>query len=186
MKFNKKNVSNALFVILLVLFFIPNTRGMMQIFLTRIFSFSPGVVNVEDRKQVASYDWKLHGVNTESIDFTIAKDKVVLINYWATWCPPCIAEMPSLQELYNDYQENVMFLFVTNEVDEDISKFMNAKKYNYPVYRALSEHPEPFINDPVPQTYLIDKKGNIVIDKSNAWNWNSDKVREIIDNLLAE
>ncbi len=186
MKFNKKNVSNALFVILLILFFIPNTRGMMQIFLTRIFSFSPGVVHVEERKQVATYDWKLHGVNTESINFAAAKNKVVLINYWATWCAPCIAEMPSLQKLYNDYQEKVVFLFVTNEVDEDISKFMNAKKYNYPVYRSLSEHPKPFINSPIPQTYLLDKKGNIVIDKTNAANWNSDKVRETIDKLLAE
>ncbi len=186
MKFNKKNVSNAIFVILLILFFIPNTRGMMQIFLTRIFSFSPGVIQVEDRKQVMSYNWKLHGVNTESIDFAASKNKVILINYWATWCPPCIAEMPSLQELYNDYHEKVVFLFVTNEVDEDISKFMDAKQYNYPVYRSLSEHPEPFVNNPIPQTYLIDKKGNIVIDKSNAANWNSDKVRETIDNLLLE
>ncbi|AXT60589.1 TlpA family protein disulfide reductase [Aquimarina sp. AD10] len=186
MKFNKKNISNAIFVIILILFFIPNTRGMMQIFLTRIFSFSPGVVSVEERKQVASYDWKLHGVNTESIDFNTAKDKVVLINYWATWCPPCIAEMPSLQELYNDYGEKVVFLFVTNEVDEDISKFMNAKKFNYPVYRSLSARPEPMVNNPIPQTYLIDKKGNIIIDKTNAANWNSDKVRSTLDELLAE
>ncbi len=188
MKFNKKNISNLVFVILLILFFIPNTRGMMQIFLTRIFSFSPGVVAVEERKQIASYDWKLHGVNTESYDFNEAKDKVVLINYWATWCPPCIAEMPSLQELYTTYKDNdqIVFLFITNEVDEDIFKFVNAKHYNYPVYRALSEDPKPFINNPIPQTYLIDKKGKIVIDKSNAWNWNSDKVKETINNLLAE
>ncbi len=159
---------------------------MMQILLTRIFSFSPGVVKVEDRVQVASYHWNLHGVNTESMNFDQAKDKVVLLNYWATWCPPCIAEMPSLQKLYNDYKDKVVFLFVTNETDEDISKFMNAKEYNYPVYRVLSEHPKPFVNNPIPQTYLIDKKGNIVMDKSNAWNWNSDTVRETIDNLLAE
>jgi len=187
MKFNKKNFSNIAFAILLVLFFIPNTRGMMQIFLTRIFSFSPGVVHVDEREKIATYDWKLHGVNTAPLNFTEAKDKVILINYWATWCPPCIAEMPSLQELYNEYKNNdqVVFLFITNETDEDIYKFINAKSYDYPVYRSLGNDPKPFVNNPIPQTYLLDKKGNIVIDKSNAWKWNSDKVKKTIDNLIA-
>lgn len=186
MKFNKKNISNAIFVIVLILFFIPNTRGMMQIFLTRIFSFSPGLVEVEERNQVASYDWKLHGVNVESINFNTAKNKVVLINYWATWCPPCIAEMPSLQKLYNDYKDEVVFLFVTTDDDPELHKFMKDKSYYFPIYRSLSELPKPFINNPIPQTYLVDKKGSIIIDKTNAANWNSDKVRETIDALLAE
>lgn len=186
MKFNKKNISNVIFVTILILFFIPNTRGMMQIFLTRFFSFSPGLVEVEERVKVVSYDWKLHGVNTESINFDTAKEKVVLINYWATWCPPCIAEMPSLQNLYNDYKDKVVFLFVTTDDDPEINKFMKDKSYYYPIYRSLSDHPKPFVNSPIPQTYLIDKKGNIVIDKTNAANWNSDKVRETIDRLLAE
>ncbi len=186
MKLDRKKISNLVFVVILVLFFIPNTRGMMQIFLTRIFAFSPGIVEVDERIKVTSYDWKLHGVNTASINFDVAEGKVVLINYWATWCPPCIAEMPSLQKLYNDYQEKVVFLFVTNEVDDDISKFMSAKHFNYPVYRSLSPNPKPFVNNPIPQTYLIDKKGNIVIDKTNAADWNTAKVRETIDKLLAE
>ncbi|MDY8137748.1 TlpA disulfide reductase family protein [Aquimarina sp. 2201CG5-10] len=159
---------------------------MMQILLTRIFSFSPGIVNVDERTQVASYNWKLHGVNTESINFNTAKDKVVLINYWATWCPPCIAEMPSFQKLYDDYKDKVVFLFVTTDDDPELNKFMSDKDYNYPIYRSLSEHPKPFISKSIPATYLIDKKGNIIIDKVGAANWNSDKVRETIDQLLAE
>ncbi len=186
MKFNRKKISNLIFVIILILFFIPNTRGMMQIFLTRIFSFSPGLVQVDERVQVVSYDWKLHGVNTESINFDVAMNKVVLINYWATWCAPCIAEMPSLQKLYNDYKDKVMFFFVTTDDDPELNKFMNDKNYNYPIYRSLSAHPRPFVHNPIPQTYLIDKNGNIIIDKTNAANWNSSKVRETIDKLLAE
>ena len=185
-KLNKKNVSNLVFAIFLILFFIPNTRGMMQIFLTRIFSFSPGIVQVEERAEVASFNWKLHGVNTESINFDTAEGRVVLINFWATWCPPCIAEMPSLQKLYNDYKDEVVFLFVTTDDDPELNKFMKNKKYYFPIYRSLSSRPKPLVNNPIPQTYLIDKKGNIVIDKSNAANWNSDKVRETIDQLLAE
>ncbi len=184
MKFSKKNISNLIFVILLILFFIPNTRGMMQIFLTRIFSFSPGVVNVDERTKITSYDWKLHGVNTESINFDSAKGKVVLINYWATWCPPCIAEMPSLQDLYTEYKDQVVFLFITNEVDEDIYKFINAKKYDYPVYRSLGSDPNPLEHKTIPATYLLDKEGNIVIHEVGAADWNTNSVKETIDKLL--
>ncbi|WP_405205765.1 TlpA family protein disulfide reductase [Aquimarina sp. LLG6339-5] len=187
MKFNKKNISNLIFVIILLLFFIPNTRGMMQIFLTRIFSFSPSLVDIEERTQVASYDWKLHGVNTESMNFNIAEGKVVLLNYWATWCPPCIAEMPSLQKLYNDYQDKVVFVFLTEDDDPELNKFMSDKSYNYPIYRSLSkQHPKPFVHKPIPGTYLIDKKGNIVIHKVGAADWNTEKVRATIDQLIAE
>lgn len=186
MKLNRKKISNLIFAVVLILFFIPNTRGMMQIFLTRIFSFSPGVVEVSERVKVDSYDWKLQGINTESMNFNAAKDKVVLLNYWATWCPPCIAEMPSLQELYNDYKDKVVFLFVTNEVDEDVSKFMDAKQYNYPVYRAVSEHPKSFENKSIPATYVLNKQGEIVVYKVGAADWNTRKVRETLDGLLAE
>ncbi len=186
MKFNKKNISNTVFVILLVLFFIPNTRGMMQIVLTRIFSFSPGLVNVEERVKVSSYDWKLHGVNTESINFDIAKGKVVLINYWATWCPPCIAEMPSLQKLYNDYKDKVVFLFITMDDDPELNKFMEDKNYYYPIYRSLSQTPKPFVGKSLPTTYVIGKDGTIVINKVGAADWNTSKVRETLDRLLLE
>ncbi len=186
MKLNKKNISNLVFVVFLLLFFIPNTRGLMQIFLTRIFSFSPTTIAVEKRPAIQSYNWKLHGVNTESINFESTKGKVILLNFWATWCPPCIAEMPSLQDLYDDYKDKVAFIFLSNEVDEDLYKFMNQKSYEYPIYRSLSEYPKPLVSKSIPGTYLIDKKGNIVIDKVGAANWNSDKVRETIDKLLVD
>ncbi|WP_343913542.1 TlpA disulfide reductase family protein [Aquimarina litoralis] len=159
---------------------------MMQIFLTRIFSFSPSIVAVEDRTQVASFDWKLHGVNTESMNFNSAEGKVILLNYWATWCPPCIAEMPSLQELYNDYKDKVVFVFLTEDDDPELNKFMSDKSYNYPIYRSLSAHPKPFEHKPIPGTYLIDKKGNIVIHKVGAADWNTEKVRATIDKILSE
>lgn len=186
MKFNRKNISNLIFVGILILFFIPNTRGMMQITLTRIFSFSPSLVDEEERVNVATYDWKLHGVNTESINFDQAKGKVVLVNFWATWCPPCIAEMPSLQNLYNEYKDRVMFVFLTDVDDQELNKFMSDKNFYFPVYRSLSNVPKPFVTSPIPSTYLVDKSGTIIIDKRNAADWDTKKVKNTIDQLLAE
>jgi len=186
MKFDKKKISNLIFVVILLLFFIPNTRGMMQIVLTRIFSFSPSVVEVDERHPIDGYNWKLHGVNTDSFDFNNAQGKVVLVNFWATWCPPCIAEMPSLQKLYTDYKDKVVFLFVTTDDDKKLNKFMTAKEYDFPVYRSLSNYPKPFVSKSIPATYLIDKKGTIVIHKTGAANWNSSTVRKMLDDLIKE
>ncbi len=186
MKLDKNKISNIVFVIFIILFFIPTTRGMMQIVLTRIFSFSPSVVQVDDRTKIEGYSWKLHGVNTETINFKEAQGKVVLINYWATWCPPCIAEMPSLQKLYNDYNKDVAFFFVTTDDDPELNKFMNDKSYNFPIYRSLSATPKPLNGTSLPTTYLIDKKGHIVIEKTGAADWNSASTRKTIDKLLKE
>lgn len=186
MKIDRKKISNILFVVLLLLFFIPSTRGMMQILLTRIFSMSPSVENRENPKKIASYQWKLQGITTGSLNAQKLEGKIILVNYWATWCPPCIAEMPSLQELYDVYKEKVVFLFITNEVDEDVHTFMNAKEYNFPVYRSLSESPKPLVHKTIPQTYLLDQEGKIIIDETGAADWNSKKVHAIIDQLIAQ
>ncbi|WP_025741492.1 TlpA family protein disulfide reductase [Aquimarina pacifica] len=188
MKFNKKNITNLIFATILVLFFIPNTRGMMQIYLTRIFTVSPDIMALKERKSLESYDWKLHGVNTESMNFNTTKGKVVVLNYWVTWKASSIAETPSLQKLYNDYKDKVEFVFLTTDDDPEIEKYMKGKKYNYPIYRSLSEHPSLFALDgkSFPTTYLINKNGEIVIDKVGPAYWNSDKVREILDALVSE
>jgi len=186
-KLDKKKLTNLFFFIGVLLFLIPNTRGMIQIFLTRLIAFSPGVVDQEDQQQVASYDWKLQGIiKAQNLDFETTKGKVVLINFWATWCPPCIAEMPSLQELYNTYNDRVQFLFVSDEVEANLQKFMSDKNYDFPIHRSRSSVPEQLHTKTIPATYLIAKDGAIVIEKTGAADWNTSKVHATIDRLLAE
>ena len=110
----------------------------------------------------------------------------MLVNLWATWCPPCIAEMPDLQALYNEYGDRVEFLFVTQENKETVQQFLNKKGYTIPVYIPTSKTPEELSSRSIPATYLIDKKGAIVINKKGAANWDSTSVKEEIERLLAE
>ena len=63
---------------------------------------------------------------------------------------------------------------------------MEKHDYNFSTYKAMSQYPDNFDVTSIPRTFLIDKKGNIVIDKTGASNWNSEKVRTIIDQLLIE
>ena len=105
---------------------------------------------------------------------------------WATWCPPCVAEMPSLQDLYNDYKDQVVFVFVTSEGAEKVTPFMEKNNYNLPIYNMMSKEPDLLSTQSIPTTYLINKKGEIVIKKTGAANWNSTKVRNQLDELIKE
>lgn len=184
--FFKKNWSNILLVVVILLLFIPQTAMPIKVFFSRLLSFSPSEIAVEKRAVLDSYQWQLASLEGEKVSLASSEEKVVLINFWATWCPPCVAEMPSLQSLYNDYGDRVDFYFVSMENPEKIASFMNKRDYDLPAYIPTQEVPEAIKNNSLPTTYVISKKGAIVMDKSGAADWNSKKVREVLDQLLAE
>ena len=88
--------------------------------------------------------------------------ELVLLNVWATWCPPCIAEMPGLHRLYQDLGAGeVRFLMVT--VDKDFEKaiaFRDKKGYSFPIYR-LGHLPAELQSRSIPATYVIDPDGRL-------------------------
>ncbi|WP_158837645.1 TlpA family protein disulfide reductase [Polaribacter sp. L3A8] len=184
---NKKKgvVKNIVFVIIIGLLIIPKTRQQIQIGLqTVIAKLSPSIKKVEDAKLVSGYHWNLKDLEGNSYNLNEAKGKVILVNMWATWCPPCIAEMPSLQALYNDYGDKIEFILVSNESQDVIASFLKKKNYNFKAYSPLTVPPTTFKVKSIPRTFLLDKEGQIIIDETGAANWNSIKVRETIDKLL--
>ncbi len=186
MSFIKKNWSNILFGVFIVLLIIPQTRMPIQIFIQRLASFSPSEIDKEDRAVLKDYDWNLVTMNSEKVNLSQSEDKVVLINFWATWCPPCVAEMPELQELYDTYRDKVDFYFITNEQPKTIHFFMEKKGYNLPVYIQVAPSPKILKSSSLPTSYLISKSGEIVMRKTGAASWNSDKVHQVLDKLLVE
>lgn len=183
--FNKKTLSpsNIIFAIVLVLMLYPPTREWFM----RQIAFSPSIENVDESEKLDTYYWDLKGLNTESLNFEELNDKVVFVNFWATWCPPCRAEMPMIQSLYDDYKDKVAFVFVTNENWPTVEGFFNKNNYNLPTYNSVSVPPNKFTEtNSVPASYLLDKNGNILISKVGTANWNSDKVRRLLDKLISE
>jgi thiol-disulfide isomerase/thioredoxin len=173
-------------VIIILAMIIPGTRKPIAIFVNKILSFSPSVTSEEERAQIASYAWVLEKYNKDRIEFSDHKGKVVLINFWATWCPPCIAEMPSFQKLYEDYKDRVDFFFVSNEDHQTVRNFMDRKNFTLPTYRPKSDIPEPLDDKTYPTTYLLDKQGNIVIEKVGSAAWDSERMRKTLDDLLSK
>ena len=186
MKFLKKNWSNLLFGFFILALIIPQTRMPIQVVLQRLISFSPSEIDEEDRVLLKDYEWNLVNLDLEKINFTQSEGKVVLINFWATWCPPCVAEMPELQELYDAYGDRVDFYFITNEKLQAINFFLEKKEYDFPVYIPSEPSPEVLASSALPTTYVISKSGEIIMQKTGAASWNSDKVHQVLDQLLLE
>ncbi|MEI6866835.1 TlpA disulfide reductase family protein [Flavicella sp.] len=180
-KFIKKHWNNILFVG--VIFFVLNTST--KEWLIKTLAFSPSVSSKEI--VLRDYNWRLDGINTENIEFSDLKNKVIFVNFWATWCAPCRAEMPDIQMLVNKYKDKVAFVFVTQESEKEVVDFMKKYNYDLPVYHSVTSIPKELnTTNSIPNTYVINKKGKIVIHETGAVNWDSDTFFELMEALLKE
>ena len=116
---------------------IPQIRMPIQVFLQRTISLSPSEILKEDRIVLKSYNWNLIDTTSKSLNLKQSKGSVILINYWATWCPPCIAEMPAMQNLYDLYGNQVDFYFITNDDPNKVSNYLKTENYNLCLYVLL-------------------------------------------------
>lgn len=185
-KFLKKQWSNVLFGVFIVLLIIPQTRMPIQVFVQRLISFSPSETSEDKRETLLDYKWPLLTLDSQEINFSQSEGKVVVVNFWATWCPPCVAEMPSFQKLYDDYGSKVDFYFVTSEKPEKVTRFLEKHNYSLPVFLQYFEAPEQMQASVLPTTYVISRTGEIVVNESGVADWNSKKIRKLLDKLLSE
>jgi thiol-disulfide isomerase/thioredoxin len=122
----------------------------------------------------------------KAIVFEELKGKVIFLNFWATWCPPCIAEMPSIQALYEriDKEKVVFVMIATNDEEEKVRKFIKRKEFTFPVY-ILKDHylPTVFHSKAIPTTFIIDKAGTIVFKHEGTANYDTDNFENMIGGL---
>ena len=186
MEFLKKNWSNILFIVFIILLLVPQTRKPIQVGLNRMISFSPSKIAEDERVTLENYNWNLIDLNGEPVNFKSSIGKVAVVNLWATWCPPCIAEMPSFQKLYDQYGDRVNFYFVSTEEATKLQQFLDKKHYRLPVYQPLDMAPQKLQSRSLPTTIVISRKGKIVVNKEGSANWNDSGFKELLDQLLAE
>ena len=93
------------------------------------------------------------------------KGKVIFLNFWATWCPPCKKEMPDIENIYKEYGENkkdVVILGVNSEKENEVKKFLKDKGYTFPiVIDENSEVMRKYFIQAFPTSFVIDKEGNV-------------------------
>ena len=120
----------------------------------------------------ADYSWPLRTLEGRETTLSEFKDKVVFINLWATWCMPCVAEMPDIQSLYDSLKsEQVAFLVISNEPKETVKKFLNDKKFTFPVYLSKKELPSVFKTMGIPATFILSRDGSVVFKEVGSAKW---------------
>ena len=120
--------------------------------------------------------------NTRSLEEF--KGKVIFLNYWATWCPPCIAEMPSIDKLHKEMGDEVAFVLLSFDDDFEKAKTFDKRKgYNLPIYAPASNLPAMFQSSALPTTYVIDAKGNLALTHKGMANYSTPEFKEFLKSL---
>ena len=92
------------------------------------------------------------------------KGKVIFLNFWATWCPPCRGEMPSIQKLYDKTKKDgLVFICISNESEGTVYKFIKENGYTFPIYTYSGYIPQVYEYTGIPTTFIISKDGKISI-----------------------
>ena len=145
----------------------------------------PKVIQFEKQQVVANYDWKIISPNGNSLNFITKYNKTIFIYHWSVNDKNNIASLKKLEDFYNAYKTKIEFIAIAKDKQPDVRAFLDKSNYYFPVCYSLSIAPKP-IENKVAKTYLISKKGRILIEHEGSANWNSDEVRKIIDGLLKQ
>jgi thiol-disulfide isomerase/thioredoxin len=135
----------------------------------------------------ADYDWTLESLDGNKVAFSEFENKVVFLNFWATWCPPCTVELPSIRRLYESFKNNgeVAFVVATYEDEKIVQKFISSHKLRLPVYLHKRNLPTVFESKRgIPITFIIDRNGGIVYEQVGAAKWDDEAVVSFLRSLL--
>ena len=128
----------------------------------------------------ADYAWKLSTLDGEAVVLERYRGKTVLLNLWATWCGPCVAEMPSLAALHDSIdRDDIAIVLVSMEDAGTVRSFFDRKGFSLPAYVA-ADLPAVFESRGIPATFIFDSEGTIVFSHIGAANWDSDDCRDFL------
>lgn len=167
---------------------IPSTRTTVSAFFIRATSLPPSTLDADKQLEVSNSakNWILYDLNGESHKYSELNNKPVFLNVWATWCPPCIAELPSIKDLHAEYGKKMSFILVSNESPSVVKAFVKKNNYQNLDFYISQGLPSDFTSQSIPATFVISKEGKIIINKKGAARWNSSKMTNLLDDLIQD
>jgi len=135
--------------------------------------------------QDLDFDLDLRSLNGNDLHLSDLKGKVLFINIWATWCAPCIAEMPNIQSLYNKIDnDNIEFVMLSMDQDQSKArKFIERKEFTFPSYVPASPVPEVFKVPSIPTTFVVNKAGKIVSEEVGMAKYDTKRFKQYLEKL---
>jgi thiol-disulfide isomerase/thioredoxin len=136
---------------------------------------------------MAGANFQMVDLKNKKVKFSDLKGKVIFLNIWATWCPPCIAEMPNIQKLYEKVgSEKIAFVMLSVDSDgmEKVKKFVERKSYTFPVYMPAGNLPREFSSNVIPTTFIISPEGKIVSRHEGMADYDTKEMRDFLTGML--
>ena len=130
----------------------------------------------------------LKDVQGQIVSLEQFRGQVVVLNFWATWCPPCREEMPSMEKLYHDYRDKGLVLLAVN-VEENgqqaVSQFLQRTPYSFPIlFDDSGDVQRAYGVYRFPESFIIDRNGVVVEKIIGGRNWLTGSIFKLIDFLL--
>lgn len=193
-KMNKKVLNNvttfALVGVLLLMLFNPGAKAwvLRQLLHTGLYTAE---IKKEEKKTTDpvatnfSYrDAKGNEVSTEDL-----KGKVVFINFWASWCPPCRAEMPGLNQLFKEFENDNRIVFLFLAEDDDVSKaklYLQNNNFSIPLMQRTSTLPTSMYSGTLPTTIIIDQQGRMAFRHEGLAKYDSKGFVEQLKKMVSD
>lgn len=188
----RSNITTAIMVAFIgALLISPQFKGVIIQGLMKIGLFQPSVPERDDQSASsiissteASEEMMFEDKEGKIIRLSELKGKVVFINFWATWCPPCIAEMPSINKLNQKLKDksNVVFLMVDMDADMKKSqKFMQKNEYDLNVYAPASQISPAYFAGALPTTLVFDKSGKLIFKHEGGADYGNAKFEKFLE-----
>jgi len=146
----------------------------------------PDIPSVTDTFPDANRDFYMADEDGQVISLAHFEGEVVFMNIWATWCPPCIAEMPSINKLYQQFGEsdNVKFVLVSMDDEFDKAKqFMEKRGFEMPIYHYRTKVPGTYESNVIPTTYVISGDGKLMMEKQGLAKYDTPEFEQFLRDL---
>ncbi|WP_270089701.1 TlpA family protein disulfide reductase [Sphingobacterium sp. SYP-B4668] len=192
----KKNWSlTLLFAIFVFLLVSPDAKAwlMRQIISTGLLNSKIEEKNVEkpadENIATITESFSVKDESGQLINVSELKGKVVFINFWASWCPPCRAEFPSIQKFYEKYEGNDDLVFLTINLDDEPQAgklYLKKEKFTIPFLIPNGNIPNEYFSGSLPTTVVLDKTGKIRMHHAGMADYSKDSFYEEINQLLKD
>lgn len=179
MNFLRKNILNIIVIAFIaVLFLFPEVKLKLKDLFFPVAAIE-NAVTLQD----SDMDIELKGINAPNTNLKNLKgNKLIFLNFWGTWCPPCREEWPTIQKLYDSKKGKIDFVLIAMQDEEEkVVKFMKDNNYSVPVYIAQSPISNTVLPKVFPTTFLLDKNGRILLKEDASKDWNSKSVHQFIN-----
>lgn len=151
----------------------------------RVVSSLP-MPDLEQSYPIYDSPWTLRSLDGSLVEPDVFKGKVVFVNIWATWSQACVSELPFIDLLIRSTASGeIAFLLLTDENQDTVKNFLGRHEFSLPVYfYERGSLPASLVTDYYPTTFIVNKKGQVVLRHARQANWNHPSVHEFLSMQL--